>query len=610
MKSLTRYFQRLMLGTLLVTTMSCEDFALGEKFLQKPPSSDVTIDTIFSTAVYARRVLWNSYGNLPYAFWSNNSHNYTTSMWYGILEGLTDLCNSALDWDGPNKAYYSGAYNAGSEEASDGAGGTKYGFTRRNSWQSIRMAWVFIENVDRVPDMDEAEKLRLKAEAKVVIATQYTEMLRHFGGLPIVDRAISAEDGLGMPARGTLQETVDFIVKLLDEAISCKELPWHIDEEESDNWSGRLTRASAMGLKVRVRLFAASPLFNSDAPYYGGEASEKLMTWFGGYDQKRWEDAVKAGEEFFNELKKEGFYDLVTEGEPRMAFRDAYYTRGTTESLISVRRHYKTGSIGGIMQGARWGSWGVTKEYFDMFPMADGTDFDWNNEEHAKHPFANRDPRLCETILLDGDRFGSGVSAIHREYSKDKANYPKGEHYNNKNVSLDDKGLTTNGLTARKFLLDRQGEWNGRVIQWPLLRLAEVYLSYAEALNECNRTADAYYYINEVRNRVGLGDLKTGLSKEEFREAVLRERACEFGFEEVRFYDLIRWKREADFTKHLHGLYFYKNKNTGEYLCEFPQLKERAWQKAGGFSPRYYLSAFPPKEVNKGYGLVQNPGWE
>ena len=158
MKSLTKYFQRLMLGTLLVTTMSCEDFALGEKFLQKPPSSDVTIDTIFSTAVYARRVLWNSYGNLPYAFWSNNSYNYTTSMWYGILEGLTDLCNSALDWDGPNKAYYSGAYNAGSEEASDGAGGTKYGFTRRNSWQSIRMAWVFIENVDRVPDMDEASR--------------------------------------------------------------------------------------------------------------------------------------------------------------------------------------------------------------------------------------------------------------------------------------------------------------------------------------------------------------------------------------------------------------------------------------------------------------------
>ena len=101
-------------------------------------------------------------------------------------------------------------------------------------------------------------------------------------------------------------------------------------------------------------------------------------------------------------------------------------------------------------------------------------------------------------------------------------------------------------------------------------------------------------YINAVRNRVGLGNLKTGLSKEEFREAVLRERACEFGFEEVRFYDLIRWKREADFTQSTcMVIYFYKHKNTGEYLCEFPQLKERAWQKAGGFLSEVVSECLP-----------------
>ena len=120
-----------------------------------------------------------------------------------------------------------------------------------------------------------------------------------------------------------------------------------------------------------------------------------------------------------------------------------------------------------------------------------------------------------------------------------------------------------------------------------------------------------------MRNRVGLGDLKTGLDKKDFREAVLRERACEFGYEEVRFYDLIRWKREADFTKRLHGLYFYRHvvpegtdKFAGEYKFDFPQLTARAWQKAGGFTPKWYLSAFPATEINKGYGLVQNPGWE
>ena len=83
-----------------------------------------------------------------------------------------------------------------------------------------------------------------------------------------------------------------------------------------------------MGLKVRLLLFVASPLFNSNTPYYEGEASNKLMAWYGDYDQKRWEDAVKAGEEFFTELAKEGYYELVYDAETRIAFRNAYYKIG------------------------------------------------------------------------------------------------------------------------------------------------------------------------------------------------------------------------------------------------------------------------------------------
>lgn len=607
MKSIKRYFQGLMLSLLVVMTVSCEDFAVGEKFLQKPPSSDVTVDTIFSTAEYARKVLWYSYSLMPYGY--PTGYNFSTAMWYGILEGLTDLNDSNLSWDGVNMLYYNGSYNAGSEDATANNGGsaTKFRFTSRNSWKCIRHAWILIENVDKVPDMSDDEKSRLKAEAKIIIAIQYAEMLRHYGALPIVDRAIDPED-TNLPKRATLQETVDFIVRLLDEAKDCPQLPWAIREDESDNWSGRLTRAAAMGLKLRVLLFVASPLFNSDAPYYDGEASQKLMTWFGNYDKKRWEAAVAAGEEFMKTMQKEGFYNLVQTGEYRMAFRDGYYTRGTTESLISSRRHYRTNNIGAIMQSARWGAWCATKEYFDMFPMADGSDFDWNNPEHAKNPFINRDPRLTETILLDGDKFGSGVADIRKQKADDKKNYPKGADIGKSSV-LDGKSMAT-GLPARKFVLDRQGEYKNRVIHWPYLRLAEVYLSYAEALNEVGRTTDAYDYVNKVRARVGLGALKSGLTKEQFREAVLRERACEFGYEEVRFFDLIRWKREADFTKRLHGINIYRHKTTGEYKFEFPALQQRAWQKAGGFSAKWYLSAFPPKEVNKGYGLVQNPGWE
>ena len=167
-----------------------------------------------------------------------------------------------------------------------------------------------------------------------------------------------------------------------------------------------------------------------------------------------------------------------------------------------------------------------------------------------------------------------------------------------------------NGFGLYKFALDRAGSlYNGRRCIWPVLRLAEIYLSYAEALNELDRTDEAYRYVNAVRARVGLPPL-ADMTKEELREALLRERACEFGWEEVRFFDLIRWKRADIFSKHLHGIRLYRNKNTGEYRCVPYQLEERAWQKPGGFSPANYLSAFPSDEVNKGYGLIQNPGWE
>lgn len=603
-----RYLYILALALLSFTIVSCEDLAFGNKFLQKPPSNDVTIDTIFSTAEYARRTLWYSYSTLPYGSITGNGYNFTSCMWEGNIEALTDLNQSYLTWDGPSTLYYSGAYNAGKEDLStvnSAQFGTKYRFNERNSWKGIRHAWLFIENVNRVPDMAEAEKARLAAEAKIVIAIHYAEMLRHYGALPIVDHSIKTDE-IDLPKRATLQETVDFIVGLLNSAISCPDLPWALSGSELNNWDGRLTKAAAMGLKLRVLLFVASPLFNDNVPFLEGEASASKMTWFGSFSQERWKEALKAGEDFFAEMKKQGYYALVQTGEYRMAFRDAYYTRGTTESLISTRREFKV--VNALVQATRWGASCPTKEYFDMFPMADGSDFDWNNPVQAENPFANRDPRLYETILIDGDKFGDHFAEINKKKADDVTNYPQGRDWALKDYL--DVVCLNSGFPLRKFVLDRQGEYKGRIMHWPYLRLAEVYLSYAEALNECDQTQEAYNYINAVRNRVGLGNLKTGLSKVAFREALLRERACEFGWEEVRFFDLIRWKREADFTKPLHGIDLYKNKKTGKYLIEVKTLNQRAWQKKNGFTPKWYLSAFPSKEINKGYGLVQNPGWE
>lgn len=521
---------------LLATLCSCKDFALGEKFLQKPPSGDVTIDTIFSTAEYARRVLWNSYDKLPFGL-SSKGHN--TAMKVGNIEGLTDLNNTFVNDSGERQIYYPGKYTADAENR--GMSFTKvskYRFYEYGAWEGIRHAWLFHENVDRVPDMSDEEKSRMKAEAKVLVAVFYANMFRHYGGLPLINHSLQADE-LKFPERSTLQQTVEFIVGLLDDAINCYDLPWMLPESERANWDGRLTKASAMGLKVRVLLFAASPLFNSNEPYYPGEASDKRLTWFGDYQKSRWEDAAKAAENFFKTMKAEGFYQLVQKEDTRkntyqQAFQDGYYTRGTTESLISSRRHYYTTNQESlIVQSVRWGGYCPTKEYFDMFQMADGTEFSWENPEHSKNPFINRDPRLSETLLLDGADIKGYKIELFQENPADPINYPKGKHFA---VTPIDAISVSTGIAAYKFGLDRDGgEIKSRVFHWPHLRLAEIYLSYAEALNELGRTKvkdalgmDAYDYVNALRGRVGMGKLPE-MGQKEFREAMLRERACEFG---------------------------------------------------------------------------------
>lgn len=612
MKSLRKLLYTILLMGSLLTTVSCEDLAFGDKFLQKPPSSDVTIDTIFSTAEYARRILWKSYQSLPYGM---ETSGYWTQMWLGTIEGLTDLNYDNVGYSGVMKVYYSGNYNAATEDSPRATYmATKIRFNNNESgiWGAIRHAWLFYENVDRVPDMDEAEKSRLKAEAKMIVAVYYSHMLRHYGGLPIVDHAIDPED-TNLPGRNTLQETVDFIIGLLNDAINCPEFPWKVSEEEMGNWDGRMCKAGAMALKARVLLFVASPLFNSDAPYYQGEASTQLMTWFGGYSKERWKLAIDACEEFFTALNANGYYKLVEAGDNgttdvREAFTSGYFDRGTTETLISVRRNiYAQKNNATLSNSIRWGGYCPTLEYFNMFQMADGTDFDWENPDHAKNPFINRDPRLMETFVLDGDRYNGRTAGVTEANGAD---YPAGQDW--AVGTMHQLSLAT-GLACRKWGLDRNSAWSNRPIQWPFLRLPEIYLSYAEALNEYNGTPDskAYDAVDKVRARVNLPGLKKGMGQEEFREALLRERACEFGYEEVRFFDLIRWKKYSVFEQKLHGLHVYKHKDTGEYnLVPFDLTKySRTWW-TGGFEPKWCLSAFPSKEVNKGYGLVQNPGWE
>jgi len=569
----------------------CEELKLGDAALEEPPTISVNQDTVFSKLDYAERFLFGAYSTLPYGLNTNWSAK-GDKLGMDILEGLTDIDHSYLAWGGVNQLYYSGQYAAASENESNK---TKFHFTKENTWVGIRKGWIFIENANKIPDAEPEYIDQMIAEAKMVIAIHYSDMFRHYGGLPWVDHAFDPAESTDLP-RSTAKETLDNIIALIDEAST--DLPWTI--EDLSNWDGRFTKAAAMGLKARLLLFAASPLFNDDVPYLDGEAAQKQMVWFGSKDASLWNKAADAAEALINEIESQGGYALVNTGNPRKDFQDAYYKRGNGEILISTRVRYQSpgwwsGEYYFYQSAGNYGTSCPTQEYVDMFGMANGLDInDPASGFDSDDPFTNRDPRLYETVLVNGDSYKGRTAEL----------WIGGRERQNANF----KGSAT-GYGLRKFLLERNNSTSvNSVVVWPYLRLAEIYLTAAEALNEANSgpTAKAYQYVNTVRNRVGLADLTSGLSQSEFREAILLERAKEFGWEEVRWFDLIRWKREADFTKHLHGTDL---KLVGGVLeATQTECPERYWQS--NWSPKWYLSAFPPDEVNKGYGLVQNPGWE
>ena len=401
----------------LLLQVSCYDLRFGDAFLgEHPESSGATLDTLFSSAANADRVLTKAYSYLPYGLptGKDNGHAYD-KLGVNILESITDLNNSRREnvSDGPRNLYYSGAY--GSNIASDSRGCEAYRFGEENEYSAIRYAWIYIENADRVPDLSSVDRQRKVAEAKMVIAIAYSEMLRYMGGVPLLKHSVEENEEMYFP-RATFAETVDYIVQLLDEAAPY--LNWKNDGTEN----GRMTKAGALGLKLRILLWAASPTFNSDTPWH---PQADAYTCYGNYDRERWKRAMDAGEEFFDELDANGGYQLTqaesqTHAGYRAAFRSAYYDRGGTEILITTRRGYNVDILDGFMSQANQS--GPTLNYVNMFAWADGTgfpeDYDWEHPgNETRQPFFDasgnptREPRLYETVAVPGDTWKDGSKA-------------------------------------------------------------------------------------------------------------------------------------------------------------------------------------------------------
>ena len=641
MKHLSKWFIATLAGVALFSSSCVDQVKFGDSFLEKAPGVAVTQDTIFGKATYARAFLWNTYSKLYYAlpvYWNTVEGKMNT----GIFEMMSDCWHSHTDWNGINRKYYSGSYKAGDEDSSDD---TRFGYTKENCWEAIRAALLFVENVERVPDMEDAEKKRLAAEAKVIVASRYFDLFRHFGGLPLIKETYDVQPSYELP-RATVEETVNYMINLLDEAAATPQLPWDLGTDDT-NWQGRFTKAAAMGLKCKILLFAASPLFNDNVPYCTEPPQDAVtnhQVWYGAYKPELWDQCLQACVDFFTELQSRGYYELTQAAEAtakgyRDAYNKAYFTRENNKELLISTHISRFGKFNS------WDEWqyifvnsgngtvitgGLTPtlEFMEMFPMSNGEPFQLNTatdlfytDNDYNKPI--RDPRLYETMLVNGTQFGDHAAEL----------WIGGR--DNINDTEKETGKYATGFGCYKFYKEGVNSLKDKYLQWPYLRLAEMYLIYAEALLKSkNDLPGAIEQVNKVRARVGLGDLAVcnpgknlTTDADALLEEILRERACELGLEDVRLFDMTRYKREDLFRKQLHGLKIYRNDGGGntpwsgstgnssiypkptKFTHEaFPLVNpSRAWWS--NFSPKWYLSAFPPSEVNKKYGLTQNPGW-
>ena len=463
-----------------------------------------------------------------------------------------------------------------------------------NSYFGIRAANVFIANIDRVP-IAVLTKQYYKSEARFLRALFYWELLKRYGGVPLLsDEIIDLNGNIERP-RNTFAETVDYIV---NECTAMKD-SMRPDPVSSSDW-GRASKGAAVALKCRVLLYAASPLFNGGG--FETDPVKKALTGYPVFDANRWQKVVDAVTEF-NALGT--YYKLVTTGTPT-SFASVFITKMNTEIIFakqsanSATLEVTQSPVGYVITNTRsLGLTSPTQNFVDAFPMANGLSITESGSGYsAAAPYTGRDPRLAATVFHNGLQWLGRAVQVH-EGGLDKPNNPAVAPVQ-----------TRTGYYLRKFLGNFSGStaFSSQSHNFPLFRYAEILLNHAEALNELGQVEAAVNQIKTLRTRAGIAagantryGIKTGITQAEMRTLIQNERRIELAFEEHRFWDIRRWKIAGQVMA---------TPLTGVRITDGTPLTYQPIQvMTPTFSNRLYHLPIPYDELLKNPKLIQNEGW-
>ena len=471
---------------------------------------------------------------------------------------------------------------------------------------------VFLQKVDDIPvkNASETEKRdRMKGEILALRAWNYLNLAARYGGVVLVTEPFGLDDDF-IRSRSSMDETVAMIVKDLDDAAEL--LP---DSYDDANW-GRMTKGIAMGLKSRILLYNASPLFNPSN------------------DVAKWQSAARAAKDVIDYAERTGLFALHGDKD---TYEEVFLSKKNSEMMLFNEYNQRMaqawrfqtaeglgGGIDGTGYAGGWSSAMISQAVVDAFEMLDGTPFDWNNPEHAADPYANRDPRLHVAVTHDNsvwirdslvqtwvcereNKFNETVfkDNIYPDFNPN-FNYDQQIYGRNSIGNLPRGGdISLTGYYYRKFnyynynYAEQPYPFESR---WIIMRYAEILLNYAEAVFETGNETEALLYLNMIRKRVGMPEV-TGVTGDALRKKIWHEREVELCLEGHRYFDARRWLiAEVEFSKPLMGITIVKDKNSDfkvytpfKYMdCYFPT--------------RYYLQPIPLTEIQRS-GIEQNPGY-
>ncbi|RFS21428.1 RagB/SusD family nutrient uptake outer membrane protein [Chitinophaga silvatica] len=624
-----------LLGAVLALLTSCK-----KGYLDIVPDNVPTLDHAFANRLEAEKYLFTCYSYLPsegdpdrnpafsagdeaWTYWPMKEDFFYLDP-YNIARGNQNSANPLLNyWDG---------------------------FDGKSLWQGIRTCNIFLENLDKVIDLQPYEKDRWIAEAKFLKAYFHWYLFRMYGPIPIVDKnlPITATPEEVRVFRQPVDSVVNYISALLDEAAAGENsgLPLRIASATSE--LGRITKVAALAIKARVLVTAASPLFNGNNDFAGMKNKNGQLLFNSKYDATKWERAKDACKKAIDLAHAAGL-KLYTFN-PSIIEVD-HATQVEMNIRNSVCEKWNSELIWGLTTDAAPTYWLQTfacpqldpnafninlkgklappMKIAEMFYTKHGVPIDEDKNWDYANRFKLRNVTALDTGMQEGyktvglhferePRFYADIAFDGSTWFMKNGDYniqSKLEQYSGKKQS---RLFSITGYFTKKIvswnLVFTKTSLQTESYPWPVMRLSDLYLLYAEALNESNSSGEALTYLNQIRERAGLESVQTSWSTYSknptkytnvigLRDIIRQERCIELAFEGSRFWDLRRWKTATQVLNTpiygwdiLQSTYENYNRRVFVYNMQF-------------VGPRDYFWPIKEDNLQINPNLVQNPGW-